>query len=186
MSKASNTALAAPEAINKSNLVDLKNTSDDAIAPFMSGLGYTQSHYLTDIRLAIGYLAAAIIALTAFNDYKKGFTPAKSHTLIGVVLYFVLNTVLTLWMFFVEKGTVYVGSDHTKGKNIKVESLGPKRKWEPRYRLKVVKLEDMEKDLEVEVEGEFGEWFDEDGVLVRKNFDEFLAGALAQLEKKKL
>jgi signal peptidase complex subunit 2 len=38
-----------------------------------------------------------------------GFEDTKKHTLYAVIAYFVLNTVLTWWMWWVEGGKIYVG-----------------------------------------------------------------------------
>jgi hypothetical protein len=89
---------------------DLKNTSDDAIPTYLQSLKFKQNHTLSDIRLAIGYSAFAICAATFYWDYKLGFDATKYYTAAAVVVYACLNSLLTLWIWGVEKGKVYVGS----------------------------------------------------------------------------
>jgi signal peptidase complex subunit 2 len=92
------------------NLSELKNTSDDAIANYLNSIRFTQSHFKTDVRLALGYAAFAVSALCFLWDYKLGFDSTKYYTAAAVVVYMALNGALTLWQSKVEEGTVYQGS----------------------------------------------------------------------------
>lgn len=89
---------------------DLKNTSDDAIPNYLNSLKFKQSHYLTDVRLALGYTAFLIAGACFAWDYKFGFDGTKYYTAAAVGLYAVLNSALTLWIWLMEKGVVYVGT----------------------------------------------------------------------------
>lgn len=51
----------------------------------------------------------SIAAATFYFDYKLGWEKTKEGTLWAVVIYFILNGALTLWIWGVEKGCVYVG-----------------------------------------------------------------------------
>lgn len=95
---------------------DLKNTSDDAIPNYLNSLSFTQSHTLGDVRLALGYSAFAICAACFYWDYKLGFDSTKYYTAAAVTLYTLLNGALTLWVWLVEGGTVYVGTTKTGDK----------------------------------------------------------------------
>ena len=90
--------------------VDLKNTTDDAIPNYLNSLKFKQSHYLTDVRLALGYSAFALAAACFAWDYQFGFDNTKYLTAVAVAVYTVLNSVLTFWIMFREKGTVYEGT----------------------------------------------------------------------------
>ncbi len=46
-----------PKELTRKGWPDLKNTSDDAIPNYLNSLKIKQSHYLTDVRLALGYSA---------------------------------------------------------------------------------------------------------------------------------
>lgn len=101
---------------------DLKNTSDDAIPNYLNSLKFQQDYRLVDTRLALGYSAFAIAAACFVWDYKLGFEGTKWYTAAAVVLYSILNGALTLWITFVEKGTVYQG---TAPDGTKVSRTGP-------------------------------------------------------------
>lgn len=89
---------------------DLKNTSDDALPNYLNSLKFKQSHFLTDVRLALGYGAFAIAAACFGWDYKFGFENTKYYTAAAVAIYTLLNGFLTFWTSTVEKGTVYQGT----------------------------------------------------------------------------
>lgn len=91
-------------------LTDLKNTTDDALPNYLTSLKFKQSHNLTDVRLLFGYAAVLIAAVTFYYDYKLGWDQTKYWTLWAVVVYFLLNGALTLWIWKAEKGNVFVGT----------------------------------------------------------------------------
>lgn len=92
-----------------SKQTDLKNTTDDALPNYLNSLKFKQSHNLTDVRLALGYAAVLIAGLTFYFDFKLGWDKTKYWTLWAVVVYFLLNGALTLWIWNVEKGNIFVG-----------------------------------------------------------------------------
>jgi len=89
---------------------DLKNTSDDAIPNYLNSLKFEQSHYLTDVRLALGYSAFLVAGACFLWDYKFGFDATKYYTAAAVAVYMVLNGALTMWIWGREKSIVYVGT----------------------------------------------------------------------------
>ncbi len=91
------------------NWTDLKNTTDDALPNYLTSLKFKQSHFLTDVRLALGYSAVIIAATTFYADYKLGWDKTKYWTFWAVLVYFTLNGVLTFWIWGVEKGKVFTG-----------------------------------------------------------------------------
>ena len=90
-------------------MTDLKNTTDDALPNYLNSLQFKQSHYLSDVRLALGYSAVVIAGATFAADFKFGWDATKVVTFWAVVMYFLLNGALTLWIWQVEKGVVYEG-----------------------------------------------------------------------------
>ena len=88
---------------------ELKNTTDDALPNYLNSLKFTQSHFLVDTRLAIGYTAVIIAAVTFYADWKLGWEATKFYTFYAVIAYFILNSVLTIWIWGIEKGKIYVG-----------------------------------------------------------------------------
>lgn len=108
---------------------DLKNTSDDAIPNYLSSLKFTQSHTLTDTRLALGYSAFVISAACFLWDYQLGFDATKQYTAVAVVLYAILNMALTAWIMLREKSIVYQGTSpdgekvHVSGSACRLHTL---------------------------------------------------------------
>ncbi|KAK4170127.1 microsomal signal peptidase 25 kDa subunit-domain-containing protein [Cladorrhinum sp. PSN259] len=165
--------MASQEKITVYNLADLKNTTDDALTNYLTSLKFTQSHRLTDVRLAIGYSAFLLCAACFGWDYKYGFDNTKTYTAVAVAIYTVLNSILTFWIFYVEKGTVYEGTSPSGKTTIKVSSSTNKN--EPVYRLTVeVKNKDGGKDV-LKIDREFKEWFDAAGRFVAAPFQTVLA-----------
>lgn len=95
--------------ISPYDLPSLKNTTDDALQNYLTSIGFAQSHYLTDIRLALGYVAVLIGAGTFVADYKLGWDATKDWTAVAVVVYFALNGAFTYWIWAVERGMVFEG-----------------------------------------------------------------------------
>lgn len=95
------------------SLPDLKSAIDTAIPTLLTTLPkpytFTQSHYYSTIRLALGYSAVLIAGALFAADYKYGWEVTKPWTLPACVLYFVLNGILTVWVWGVENGVVFVG-----------------------------------------------------------------------------
>jgi hypothetical protein len=88
---------------------DLKNTTDDIIPTYLNSIQFVQSHYQTNVRLALGYSAVIIAGVLFYFDWKFGWDATKAYTLPAVVAYCILNGGFTYWMFVVEKGTIYTG-----------------------------------------------------------------------------
>jgi hypothetical protein len=88
---------------------DLKNTTDDALPNYLSSLKFKQSHYYTDVRLVLGYVAVIIGGALFYFDWTLGWDKTKAYTLPAVVVYFILNGAFTYWIYFVEKGAIFTG-----------------------------------------------------------------------------
>ncbi|KAK4103179.1 SPC25-domain-containing protein [Parathielavia hyrcaniae] len=169
---------ASQEKITVYNLADLKNTSDDAIPNYLNSLGFAQSHRLTDVRLALGYSAFALAAACFAWDYKFGFDSTKQFTAAAVALYTLLNGALTLWVVYVERGTVYVGTAPRGGETVRVSTATKKNV--PTYHVTVEVTGKGGKGLEtLKISRAFTEWFDGVGRFVAAPFQEMLAGSVA-------
>lgn len=101
------------------SLADLKNTTDDALCNYLNSLKFTQSNYMTDVRLALGYTAVIIAGVLFYFDWTLGWEATKVYTGPAVVVYFLLNGAFTYWMWAIEKGTIYSG----ESKGTKVDAL---------------------------------------------------------------
>jgi signal peptidase complex subunit 2 len=71
--------------------------------------------------LALGYTAVAIAGAAFYIDYTMGWEKTKYATFWAVLFYFAINSVLTYWIWAVEKGQVFVGE--LDGAKVSVERL---------------------------------------------------------------
>ncbi len=156
---------------------DLKNTTDDAIPNYLNSLSFTQSHTLTNTRLALGYSALATAAACFFWDYKLGFDATKPYTALAVALYTLLNGAFTYWLLYVERGTVYVGTAPS-GETLRIRTATPKKDT-PEYDVTVeVTGKNGGKTEVVKFTRGFEGWFDAAGGFVAAPFQGMLAGAV--------
>jgi len=71
---------------------------------------FSQDHTKSNVRFLLGYSAVAIAAFTFYADRKLGWEATTSPWVIAAVSsYFILNTVLTYWIWAVEAGEVFRG-----------------------------------------------------------------------------
>lgn len=94
-------------------MVDLKNTTDDALPNYLHSLKFRQIHTQTDVRLVLGYVAVIIAGALFYFDWKFGWEASKPYTAPAVAAYFILNGAFSYWLWFVEKGVVYEGEGNT-------------------------------------------------------------------------
>ncbi|KIX01345.1 uncharacterized protein Z518_09070 [Rhinocladiella mackenziei CBS 650.93] len=169
--------MSPPQKVSLYSANDLKNATDDALAPYLTTLPkpytFTQQHYLTNIRLALGYTAVIIAGGLFYADYKLGWDATKAYTAPACVAYFILNGALTFWTWAVEGGTIFVGI-REGGQKLTIKSS--MQKYKPTYKLKVtyeapsgIKWEDKE------FEGAFTQWFNTQGYLQTKELRAWLA-----------
>ncbi|KAI5459825.1 microsomal signal peptidase 25 kDa subunit-domain-containing protein [Mariannaea sp. PMI_226] len=168
------------EKISVYNLADLKNTSDDALPNYLNSLKFKQSHYLTDVRLALGYSAFAISAACFAWDYKFGFANTKTLTTAAVTVYFILNSVLTFWMFVREKGIVYEGTSPS-GEFISITSKTKKNV--PIYNLSITVTDKSSNKRVFKISQPFASWFDQAGQFVAQPFQELIATSVPVVGK---
>ncbi|EHK47599.1 hypothetical protein TRIATDRAFT_129673 [Trichoderma atroviride IMI 206040] len=170
----------AAEKISLYNLADLKNTADDAIPNYLNSLKFKQTHFLSDVRLGLGYTAFVICAACFAWDYKLGFEDTKIYTAIAVGLYTLLNGALTFWMMFVEKGVVYQG---TTPSGEKITVVSTTKKLDPTYRLSITITDKSAKSRIIEVAKPFASFFDESGYFVAVPFQQILATSVPVIGK---
>ncbi|KAI1426429.1 microsomal signal peptidase 25 kDa subunit-domain-containing protein [Xylaria sp. FL1777] len=178
--------MTSQERITVHNLADLKNTSDDAIPNYLNSLKFKQDHNLVDTRLALGYSAFAIAAACFLWDYKLGFESTKWYTAAAVALYSIINGALTIWITFVEKGTVYQGKA-PDGTKISVSTSTKKN--EPTYYVVVDVTPKGGAASKIEFARSFTEWFDVQGHFVALPFQIMLATTvplIAQADPKRV
>ncbi|KAL8670991.1 MAG: hypothetical protein Q9168_004483 [Polycauliona sp. 1 TL-2023] len=162
--------MAAPK-ISVYSLSDLKNTTDDALPNYLTSLKFKQSHFLADVRLALGYSAVAIAGAIFYADYKLGWDATKYWTLWAVSAYFILNGALTYWIWGVEKGKIFTGEI---GDTL-VSIASSVTKHKPIYNLQVRYEKLGEEPKKLKISAPFTRWFDSDGYFVATPFQQWLA-----------
>ncbi|KUJ11085.1 signal peptidase-like protein complex component [Mollisia scopiformis] len=170
------------EKISVHSIADLKNTSDDAIPNYLNSLGFTQSHTLSDTRLALGYSAFAICAATFCWDYQFGFESTKYYTAVAVLLYSILNGALTFWIWAVEKGTVYVG---TNKNGDKIQVATKTQKHVPIYNVTITTYSKANPTVPnpISLKKPFTQWFDKQGHFVSLPFQQMFASNVSVIGK---
>ncbi|KAL1895085.1 hypothetical protein Sste5346_005507 [Sporothrix stenoceras] len=158
------------------NLADLKNTSDDAIPNYLNSLRFTQSHRLTDVRLALGYGALSIAVACFLWDYKLGFDSTKYYSAVAVLIYMGLNVALTFWSRNIEGATVYVGTS-PDGETVSIATSV--EKYTPIYNVEITVTSKSSKNpSKISISRPFSEWFDSAGTFVAAPFQTVLATAV--------
>ncbi|KAJ9643213.1 signal peptidase complex subunit spc2 [Knufia peltigerae] len=166
-----------PQKVSLYSVNDLKNATDDALAPYLTSLPkpytFKQQHSSTNVRLILGYSAVVIAGILFYADYKLGWDATKAYTGPACVAYFVLNGLLTYWIWAVEAGTVFVG---TREGGQKLTLKSSTQKYKPIYKLKVsYEAPSGKKWQDREIEGSFTQWFNTHGYLQKKELQSWLA-----------
>ncbi|KAL8952942.1 MAG: hypothetical protein Q9222_001161 [Ikaeria aurantiellina] len=161
------------------SLSDLKNTTDDALPNYLNSIKFKQSHYYADVRLALGYSAVIIAAITFYADYKLGWDATKFWTLWAVIAYFILNGALTYWIWGVEKGTIFTGDYN----NTHISIASSVNKHKAIYTLQVSHNELGKQNQTMKLSAPFTRWFDSDGYFVTKPFQQWLASEIPPIAK---
>ncbi|KAL6230409.1 hypothetical protein BDW75DRAFT_234427 [Aspergillus navahoensis] len=145
---------------------DLKSTTDDALVPYLTTLPqpytFKQDHFKTNVRFIVGYSAVAIAAFTFYADRKLGWEATTSPWVIAAVgSYFILNSLLTYWIWAVEASEVFRGK-RKSGETISIRSSV--KKHTPLYKLRI-QYKSASNNLleEKEIVSSFTAWFSADG-----------------------
>ncbi|KAL2831771.1 microsomal signal peptidase 25 kDa subunit-domain-containing protein [Aspergillus cavernicola] len=157
---------------------DLKSTTDDALAPYLSTLPqpytFKQDHTKTNVRFLVGYSAVAIAAFTFYADRKLGWEATQSAWVISaVVAYFVLNSLLTYWIWAVEASEVFRGK---RGSGELISIRSSVKKHTPLYKLHIQYKSASGSVLEEkEIEAPFTAWFSANGMFHAEPLRSWLA-----------
>ena len=165
---------------------------------YLTSVRFAQSHFLSDVRLALGYTAVAIAAATFYLDHRLGWEATKAATLWAVLVYFGINGALTVWIWAVEAGTIFCGSHSgtevcdTPSRSFNIWRAGANaeahvvqikissrvEKHSPIYRLSVSTRARGAPWTAREISAPFTSWFDDDGRFVALPFQQFLASSV--------
>jgi len=118
--------------VNNANLTELKNACDDALKRYLSRPElFKPIHIHTDVRLGLGWSSVFVAAGTALYGYKIEFEQSKPVVWVGVILYVILTTIQTLYAYFIEGDTVFMGRRKTFSKRIITERITISGKTQP-------------------------------------------------------
>lgn len=97
------------------SITDLKSTSDDALTPYLCTLPqpytFRRDNTKTNVRFIVGYTAVAIAGVTFYLDRQLGWEATEALWVkLAVGVYFILNSILTYWIWAIEAGEVFKGS----------------------------------------------------------------------------
>ncbi|KAI8983601.1 signal peptidase complex subunit 2 [Pilobolus umbonatus] len=159
---------------DKFNATDLKYAVDDEIARFYGKESkFTQSHLHTDFKLIVGYVAAFIAGLGALYEYKTGFKEAQSAVAVVCVIYWVLQSILYVYGFFIEKNEIFYGIKKENGKIIGTLKVTAEfDKYSPVYNLTITyKDYALTKAIVYKVKPNMATWFNTKGEMVKEAID---------------
>ncbi|KAK1143208.1 signal peptidase complex subunit spc2 [Aspergillus melleus] len=164
---------------------DLKSTTDDSLAPYLTTLPqpytFIQDHSKTNVRFVLGYTAVSIAAFTFYADRKLGWEATTSPWILAAVAsYFILNTILTYWVWGVESGEIFRGKRQS-GETISIRSTN--KKFSPLYKLHIQYTSPSNKVLqEKEIETSFTTWFAADGTFHPKPLQQWISSEIEVLQ----
>lgn len=180
--------------VNNMNMTELKNACDDAVKKLLSQPDlFMENHTHTDVKLAMGWASVLIAGATALYGWKVEFEQSKPLVWTGVILYVLLTSLSTLYSFFIEKNTVYVGKRKMLSKRIETERLTisshthfpPTAKGlthqPPKYSLTLQYIRSSNSGKSLLAKGNvsdvrgYNEFFDEAGTMEQERFDKWVA-----------
>ncbi|KAL4977713.1 microsomal signal peptidase 25 kDa subunit-domain-containing protein [Aspergillus desertorum] len=166
---------------------DLKSTTDDALVPYLTTLPqpytFKQDHFKTNVRFIIGYSAVAIAAFTFYADRKLGWEATTSPWVVAAVgSYFILNSLLTYWIWAVEASEVFRGkrkSGETVCVYFDISIRSSVKKHTPLYKLQIQYKSASNDILEKkEIVSPFTAWFSADGTFHPEPLRKWLANEI--------
>ncbi|KAI0074089.1 SPC25-domain-containing protein [Panus rudis PR-1116 ss-1] len=114
--------------VNNASITEMKHACDDALKRFLSRPElFKQIYTHTDVRLALGWASVFVAAGTGLYGYKVDFEESKHVVWFGVILYVTLTICQTLYAYFVEKDTVFVGRRKVFDKRVRLIFASPGR-----------------------------------------------------------
>lgn len=106
---------------------------------------------------------------------KQDFADTKRFTTLAVIVYFVLNGGLTLWIWLGERGLIFEGVRTGKHEtSLEIRSLPPHRKFDPTYRISVAWRDGGGKRIEKEITVSFTRFFTGDGTFAPAEYEAWL------------
>lgn len=164
--------------INVYSIPELRQTLDEALPATFARLKYRQSFQLIDMKLGLGYLLAAIAAVSFLLDKKFKYSEVLGYQKALVVSYAGLSVLYWFFTKYVEKSTVYVGTSPA-GEKVSVKTRF--EKGDPIYLVDFCKNDGKA----VSVGLAANEVFNEAGYLQNELLFQWLEGEMRILSAKK-
>jgi len=181
--------------VNNANVSELKNACDDALKRFLSRPDLFKQQYLhTDVRLALGWAGVGVALFTGLYGWKVEFEKSKPVVWAGLIVYFLLTALQTLYAYFVEGDIVFVGKRKTFSKRIITERLTLSSQTEPvnkhtppAYALSATYVQSSSAGKSLLSRGKASEsrgynaFFDENGVMDQGRFEQWVGGLVERV-----
>ncbi|KAH9478607.1 putative signal peptidase complex subunit 2 [Psilocybe cubensis] len=187
--------------VNNGSATELKNACDDAVKRYLSRPElFRQDHRHTDVRLALGWLSVFVAAGTALYGYKIDFEKSKPVVTLGLILYIILTVGQTLYAYFFEGNTIFVGKRKSLSKRIISEriqlasstippaksssSLSPSNS--PSYQLAITYVRSTNKGKSLLAKGRtkgaqsYSSFFDDQGNMDQEGFERWVGELVEQ------
>ncbi|CAF0942384.1 unnamed protein product [Rotaria sordida] len=169
-------ASAKPVKVNKWDTNAVKNALDDACKKyFKETLNFTEDYSLMDGRLYISLFACLFSIYALIYDWFYPFPKSRSILIVCVISYFIVIGILTLYMYFIEHGKIFIGKliDKTGlDSGLRCTISSKLKKYDDKYNLTLEYKEGTNKStgLSGALITSIGNYFDEDGVLCYDRF----------------
>jgi len=156
----------------------VKNTLDDAIKHVLVGedgrFGYTESHILVDLRLAICLTAVGAAMFALLYDYLNPFPLSRPVLISCVIGYFILMIILSIYTTMVEKGIFLKAykKDPTGTEKDKVWTVSScLKRFDDMYQVCIEYKGSSGKVNEANLTKSVSAWFDSNGVFLANKFE---------------
>ncbi|RNA34189.1 signal peptidase complex subunit 2 [Brachionus plicatilis] len=149
----------------------LKNALDDAGRKFLTNQKDCQeTHSLMNGRLIISTIAVLFSLYAIGYDYLYPFPESKLVIIVCVASYFVTVGILTLYTSFIEKGCFAQVVQKLDNKTFYWKFLSKQKPHKENFYVLTIELQHGNKVIKKTVEKSVAKYFDENGVLVVKNY----------------
>ncbi|CCF59832.1 hypothetical protein KAFR_0I00510 [Kazachstania africana CBS 2517] len=165
--------------INVYSISEVALSLDESLPDIFGRLDYKQTFRLIDQKLIIGYSIAIVAATSFILDKKFGHNEVIPYQTALVSFYFILSIIFWYFKKYVEKSTVYEGTNTKTGEKISVKTSYVEA--EPFYNF--VLSNSKGKSLNVKLE--INKVFNEPGFLQTNLFYEWINTQLQTLDAKK-
>ena len=144
---------------------------------------YKESHFNTDIKLLLGYIACAFAGYGSLKAYLNPFQETKTIIIISVFGYFLFSGLQAIYQMFIEKNCIFTGKRNDELIQVSFET----KKYDDKVKFQVkrsFKRTDKAKITVNEKVISFGSFFDALGTFSPEAFKKELFPFFEVAEKK--